>query len=78
VAAGDTYDTRTILLTEGVVEANLPKLNERFRLDLEPLLAMKTREQAGISGDDTVYTRSVAGLFERLETARERSPLPFC
>jgi len=68
--------TGIVLLNEGIVEANLMKLNERFGLDLEPLLAMKTREQAEVSGDDAVYTAAIAGLFEQIETARERSPLP--
>ncbi len=68
--------TGIVLLNEGVVEANLTKLNERFGLDLEPLLAMKTREQAEVSGDDTAYTAAIAGLFERIDRAREQSPLP--
>jgi len=68
--------TGIVLLTEGVVEANLHRLNERFGLDLDPLLAMKTREQADVTGDDAAYTQSVAGLFERLDAARESSPLP--
>jgi predicted nucleotidyltransferase len=68
--------TGIVLLNEGVVEANLQNLNTRFGLNLEPLLAMKTREQAEIAGDDGVYTAAIAGLFERMETAREQSPLP--
>ena len=68
--------TGIVLLTEGVVEANLHWLNERFELDLDPLLAMKTREQADVEGDDAVYTQAVGGLFERLDEARELSPLP--
>ena len=68
--------TGIVLLTEGVVEANLHRLNERFGLDLDPLLAMKTREQADVEGDDAVYTQAVGGLFERLDEARELSPLP--
>jgi predicted nucleotidyltransferase len=68
--------TGIVLLTEGVVEANLQELNTRFGLDLEPLLAMKTREQAEVSGDDTAYTAAIPMLFERLELARERSALP--
>ncbi len=65
-----------MLLTEGVVEANLHRLNERFGFDLDPLLAMKTREQADVAGDDAAYTATVMGLFERLDQAREQSPLP--
>ncbi|MGI4787601.1 MAG: nucleotidyltransferase domain-containing protein [Janthinobacterium lividum] len=68
--------TGIVLLTEGVVEANLQSLNTRFDLDLEPLLAMKTQEQAEITGDDSGYTSAIADLFERLELAREQSTLP--
>lgn len=68
--------TGIVLMTEGIVEANLHKLNERFQLNLEPLLAMKTREQADVLGDDTSYTQAIAGLFEQLEIAHERSGLP--
>ena len=68
--------TGIVLLREGVVEADLLTLNERFGLDLAPLLAMKTREQAEVSGDDAVYTAAIAGLFERIDSAREQSPLP--
>ena len=68
--------TGIVLLTEGVVEANLHRLNERFKLDLNPLLAMKTREQAEFEGDDSVYTQGIRELFERLDEANRRSPLP--
>jgi len=68
--------TGIVLLTEGIVEANLTMLNKRFNLDLEPLLAMKTREQAEVSGDNAVYTAAIAGLFAQIEAAREHSPLP--
>ncbi len=68
--------TGIVLLTEGVVESNLPALNSRFHLPLEPLLAMKTREQAEVSGDDSAYQSGIMTLFERLEAAREQSPLP--
>ncbi len=68
--------TGIVLLTEGVVEANLLALNERFGLDLAPLLAMKTREQAEVPGDDAAYTAAIAGLFEQIDTVREQSPLP--
>ena len=68
--------TGIVLLTEGVVESNLQNLNTRFGLDFEPLLALKTREQAEIEGGDAAYTQAVAGLFERLDAARERSALP--
>ena len=68
--------TGIVLLTEEVVEANLHRLNERFRLDLDPLPAMKTHEQADVAGDDSIHTRAIAGLFERLDAACESSPLP--
>ncbi len=68
--------TGIVLLREGVVEADLRVLNERFGLDLEPLLAMKTREQAEVEGDDRIYTEAIAGLFQQMETAREQSLLP--
>ena len=68
--------TGIVLLREGVVEANLMALNQRFGLDLAPLLAMKTREQAEVSGDDAAYTAAIAGLFAQIDTAREQSPLP--
>ena len=68
--------TGIVLLTEGVVEADIYALNERFHLDLEPLLAMKTREQAEVSGDDSAYTSAIAGLFEQIDTVRDHSSLP--
>lgn len=68
--------TGIVLLTEGVVEANLLALNLRFGLPLEPLLAMKTREQAEVNGDDSACQSGIVTLFERLDTAREQSPLP--
>jgi hypothetical protein len=68
--------TGIVLLNEGLVKANLRQLNERFGLDLEPLLAMKTRELADVQGPDAVYTAAIGGLFEQLETAREQSSLP--
>ena len=68
--------TGIVLLTEGVTEANLYRLNERFGLGLDPLLTMKTREQADVEGDDAAFTQAVGGLFGRLDEARESSPLP--
>lgn len=68
--------TGITLLTEGVVEANIHRLIARFPLDLEPLLAMKTREKAEVEGDDEPYRANIAALFEQLEAARESSPLP--
>lgn len=68
--------TGIVLLTEGVVEANLTALNSRFDLPLAPLLAMKTRELAEVEGDDSRYTSGIISWFERLDTAREKSLLP--
>lgn len=68
--------TGIVLLTEGVVESNLLALNSRFYLPLEPLLAMKTQEQAEVNGDDSAYQSGIMTLFERLEAAREQSSLP--
>ena len=68
--------TGIVLMTEGVVEANLHRLNERFGLELEPLLAMKVREQANVVGDDAVYTAAIGRLFEQLDEAWEKSALP--
>lgn len=68
--------TGIVLLPEGVVEANLSRLSERFGFNLEPLVAMKTREQADVAGDDTGYVQTITALFERLDTAWEQSPLP--
>ena len=68
--------TGIVLMEEGVVEANLHALNERFRFDLAPLLAMKTREQADVAGDDAVYRQTLEELFVRLDEARDKSALP--
>ena len=68
--------TGIVLLTEGVVEANLPALNSRFKFDLAPLLAMKTLEQAEVDGDDLAYHSGIISLFERLDAARDQSALP--
>ena len=68
--------TGIVLMNEGVVEANLLRLNERFQIGLEPLLAMKTREQAEVMGDDSGYTTAIAELFAQLDRAWEQSSLP--
>lgn len=54
----------------------LHALNERFRFDLGPLLAMKTREQADVAGDDAAYRQTLEELFVRLDAARDKSLLP--
>ncbi len=68
--------TGIVLLKEGVVEGNLGRLNERFRFDLEPLVAMKVRELAEFEGDADAHAANIATLFERLPQARDSSPLP--
>jgi len=68
--------TGIVLMNEGVVEADLHKLNTRFGLDLASLLAMKTREQADVEGDDAVWKTTIGNLFEELDAAWERSVLP--
>ena len=68
--------TGIVLLTEGVVEANITALKSRFNFALEPLLAMKTREQAAVEGDDLGYVSGIIDLFGRLDEARDASPLP--
>ena len=68
--------TGIVLLTEGVVEANITALNSRFNFALEPLLAMKTREQAAVEGDDLGYVSGIIDLFGRLDEARNASLLP--
>ncbi len=69
--------TGIVLLTEGVLEANLFALNERFRFDLVPLVAMKTRELAEIGGGEAApFVANVTRLFAQLDLARETSLLP--
>ena len=68
--------TGIVLMEEGVVEANLHALNDRFGFNLAPLLAMKTREQADVAGDDAAYRQTLEALFVRLDAARDKSPLP--
>ena len=68
--------TGVVLLTEGVVEANLARLNERFGFDLQPLVALKRREHAEFEGDVRPYRDNITRLFERLDAARDSSPLP--
>ena len=58
------------------MEANLLALNSRFGLPLEPLMAMKTREQAEVEGDDSAFQSGIMSLFEWLEAARDKSRLP--
>ena len=68
--------TGIVLLTEGVVECDLHRLNTRFGLDLSPLVAAKTREMAMVVGATTPYEVTVGQLFEQLDQAHLQSPLP--
>jgi predicted nucleotidyltransferase len=68
--------TGIVLLTEGVVEADLRRLNERFGFDLEPLIARKVREHAEAGEEIQPYLANIGTLFERLEQARDTSSLP--
>lgn len=68
--------TGVVLLTEGIVEANLARLNERFGFDLEPLVALKRLEHTDFQGDIGPYQNNILGLFARLDAARDTSPLP--
>ncbi len=68
--------TGIVLLTEGVVEADLHRLNARFGLDLTPLVAAKTRELAAVVGSARPYEDAVTRLFARLDEALVHSPLP--
>jgi predicted nucleotidyltransferase len=68
--------TGIVLLTEGKVEANLIRLNERFEFNLDSLIAMKVEEQAEFQGDPETHFADIRTLFERLPQARDSSPLP--
>jgi hypothetical protein len=66
------------LLETGQVEANLPRLNETFRLPFIPdLIAQKVREKAVLeSADRAAHEAAISSLQARLETAFEASSLP--
>lgn len=68
--------TGVVLLAEGVVEANLARLNERFKFDLEPLVSLKRLEHAEFEGNVQPYVDNITRLFARLGAARDTSPLP--
>lgn len=68
--------TGIVLLTEGVVECDMHRLNTRFGFDLSPLVAAKTREMALVVGNAKPYEDAVARLFDRLDLAQRQSPLP--
>jgi predicted nucleotidyltransferase len=66
------------LLETGQVEANLPRLNESFRLPFIPdLIAQKSREHAALGDTDLeLHRATIAGLQARLEQAFLDSSLP--
>ncbi|BDI33023.1 nucleotidyltransferase [Capsulimonas corticalis] len=68
--------TGIVVLSEGVVEADLARLNERFHLDLAPLIEAKVREHVLMTADDGRFVREIEQLFVQLDEAAERSPLP--
>ena len=70
--------TGIYLLETGQVEANLPRLNETFRLPFIPdLIAQKVREKAVLeSADLAAHEAAISSLQARLETAFEGSSLP--
>lgn len=70
--------TGILLLETGQVEANLPRLNETFRLPFIPdLIAQKQREAAALATADLdLHQRTINQLRERLETAWQNSSLP--
>jgi predicted nucleotidyltransferase len=68
--------TGIVLLNEGIVEANLERLNVRFGLDLTALIAAKTREMTLVVGSTRPHEDAVTRLFARLDEAFVNSPLP--
>ncbi len=59
--------TGVVLMTEGVLEANLGRLNERFGFDLASLVALKQREYADFEGDVRPYRDNITRLFAGLD-----------
>jgi uncharacterized protein len=68
--------TGIVLLREGVVEANLYRLNERFNYELQPLIERKLHETEEFDGDERPYAENIKTLFAELEAAKEKSILP--
>lgn len=68
------------LMRTGVIEANLPRLNEEYRLPyIEDLIGRKTggAEKERLSGADLEFhAREYSRLRARLEEERDRSALP--
>ena len=70
--------TGIYLLETGQIEANLPRLNETFRLPFIPdLIAQKTQEKAVlVEADWAAHETEIARLQARLEMAFRESSLP--
>lgn len=70
--------TGILLLETGRVEANLPRLNETFRLPFIPdLIAQKQQEDAVlVEADTTLHGDTIVRLQRRLDRAFEESALP--
>lgn len=69
--------TGIVALETGEIEANLPRLNQRFGLaGVDELIARKVAgEFAGLE-DDAPYLAEIGSLSPRLDAAHERSRLP--
>ena len=69
--------TGIVLLREGVLEANLPKLNERFGLAFIPeLIERKARAEFGAIPDGDRYVAELDRLEAELDRAFQESALP--
>jgi hypothetical protein len=68
--------TGIVLMRDGIVEMNLHRLAERLGYDLDGLVAMKRREKAEFEGDDLPVLERIEELFDLLDEAHEKSPLP--
>jgi predicted nucleotidyltransferase len=65
------------VLETGVIEANLPRLNDRFRFrNIDELIALKVNGEAAFLQDDGRYLNEIKELEPRLNAAYEASRLP--
>lgn len=71
--------TGIVVLETEEIEANVLRLNERFRLPgIEDLVARKVSGEMVCVEDDAPYLREIASLEPRLDEAYERSALSDC
>ena len=71
--------TGIVVLETEEIEANVLRLNERFRLPgIEDLVARKISGEMVCVEDDAPYLREIASLEPRLDEAYERSALSDC